>query len=109
MSLEDQGTIKNLVDEEGVEDMIVVLGAPDAEAAELYAETLSLGDPTYAGVLTGVALGLPVYYITEPGVKGQIPEQVYQDNIGMMEMVLPVEDIAERVQTIRTRAGLEVV
>jgi len=109
MSLEDQGTIKNLVDEEGVKDMVVVLGAPDAEAAALYAETLSLGDPTYAGVLTGVALGLPVYYITEPEVKGQIPEQIYQDNVGMMEMVLPVEDIAERVQAIRTRAGLEVV
>ena len=106
MSLEDQGRIKDLVEQEGRDNVVVVLGAPDPEAAELYAETISLGDPTYAGVLTGVALKLPVFYITEPEIKEQIPDAVYQENAGMMEMVLPVDEIAERVKAVRVRAGL---
>jgi hypothetical protein len=88
MDLEDQGIIKETVDEHGRENLVVVLGSPDAESAEIYAETVTNGDPSFAGPLAGVSLRLPVYHILEDEVKEQIDPTVYEQQIGMMEMVL---------------------
>ncbi len=84
----------------------MLLGSPDAASAELYAETVTLGDPTYAGALTGVALKLPVYYIADPLVRDQIPPAVYEEHVSLMELALPIADIIERVRAVRERAGL---
>ena len=56
MDLEDQGAIKAKVEQLGLNDLVIILGAPDPDAAEMYAETVTLGDPTYAGPLAGVSL-----------------------------------------------------
>lgn len=85
---------------------MVLLGSPDAESAELFAETVTFGDPTFAGALAGVALKLPVYFIAEALVKAQIPPDVYDTHVSLMELALPVAEIAERLQSIRERAGL---
>lgn len=106
MDLEDQGTIKAKVEEVGPADVVILLGAPDPDAAEMYAETVTLGDPTYAGPLAGVSLRLPVYFITEPEIKEQIPLDVYQEQVAMMEMVLPSEEICARVRAVRERAEI---
>lgn len=106
MDLEDQGAIKATVEELGSDDIVVILGSPDPDAAEMYAETVTLGDPTYAGPLAGVSLRLPVYEIFEPEVKEQIPPEVYHEQVEMMEMVLPVEEICARVRAVREKAGL---
>jgi betaine reductase len=103
MDLEDQGRIKTKVNEIGGEDVLVILGSPSAAAAEMYAETVTSGDPTYAGPLAGIALKLPVYYIAEEEIKRQIPPQVYEEQVAMMEMVLPTDEISERVRVIRER------
>ena len=50
----------------GTEDMVVILGTPNAESGRLYGLTVTEGDPAWAGVLAGVRLDLPVYHITEP-------------------------------------------
>ncbi len=105
MDLEDQGRIKAKVEEIGSSEIVVVLGSPSIEAAEMYAETLTFGDPTYAGPLAGIALRLPVYYISESDIKQQIPPEIYRDQVEMMEMVLPSEEIAARVKAIRERAA----
>jgi len=105
MDLEDQGRIKARVEEFGKGEVIVILGSPSAEAAEMYAETVTAGDPTYAGPLAGIALSLPVYYIAEPEIKQQIPPEVYRDQVEMMEMVLPIEEIGTRVKAIRDRTS----
>jgi betaine reductase len=106
MDLEDQGAIKSKVEEVGRDSVVVILGSPDAEAAEMYAETVTLGDPTYAGPLAGVSLRLPVYYVFEPEIKQQIPPEVYSEQVEMMEMVLPSAEICERVKAVREKAGL---
>lgn len=103
MDLEDQGRIKAKVEEVGHGDLVVILGSPSVEAAEMYAETVTAGDPTYAGPLTGIALRLPVYYISEPEIKEQIPREVYRDQVEMMEMVLPSEEIGARVKAVREK------
>jgi betaine reductase len=101
MDLEDQGIIKGTVDEHGRENLMVVLGSPDAESAEIYAETVTTGDPTYAGPLAGVSLGLQVYHILEDEVKAEIDPVIYEQQIGMMEMVLDKEAISKSVKKIR--------
>ncbi len=101
MGLEDQGRIKEVVQSEGPSDMLVILGASEARAAELYAETVVHGDPTFAGPLTGVTLNLPVYYITEEDLKSQIPAKVYEEHVALMEMALPAAEIVASVQKVR--------
>jgi hypothetical protein len=59
MDPENQGRIRQIVDEHGADNVIVVLGAADAEALEVTAETVTEGDPAFVGPLAGVQLGLP--------------------------------------------------
>lgn len=106
MDLEDQGTIKAAVEREGTENLVVLLGAPEPEAAEMYAQTVTTGDPTYAGPLAGIPLRLAVYHILEPAIRKFIPERVYEEQVGMMEMALPAEEICARVQAVRENAGI---
>ena len=99
MDLENQARIKSFAEQVGNEDFIVVLGGGEAEASALAAETVTNGDPTYAGPLAGVQLGLKAYHIFE--LKDEIDETVYDDQISMMEMVLDVDTIIEKVKEIR--------
>lgn len=101
MDLENQKRVLKLSEEYGPENIVVLLGAAEAEAAGLAAETVTAGDPTYAGPLAGVQLGLRVYHICEDGVKSEVDEGVYDEQISMMEMVLDVDDITKEMTTIR--------
>ncbi len=82
---------------------MVILGAPDADSAELYAETVVNGDPSWAGPLAGVAMGLPVYHIMEPEIKAQIAPEVYKEHLELMEIALDVEKIAEGLNRVRNK------
>jgi glycine reductase len=106
MDAEAQANIKRIVENEDCRDnFIVVLGASDLEGAEISAETVSIGDPSFAGPLAGVSLGLPVYHILEPDVKKYIPEGVYNESIGIMAMVINPEEVGERFKVIREKKG----
>ena len=93
MDPENQDRIKGLVDEYGAENLVVVLGAADLESLEVAAETVSLGDPAYVGPLAGVQLGLPVVHILEEDVKEQTDAGVYDEQVGLLEMTLDVEQV----------------
>ena len=101
MDLENQKRVKEFTEEYGAENIVVLLGAAEGEASGLAAETVTAGDPTFAGPLTGVSLGLKVYHICEPEIKELIPEEVYEEQISMMEMVLDVDDIISEMSAIR--------
>lgn len=101
MDLENQKRVKEFAEEYGAENLVVVLGAAEGEAAGLAAETVTLGDPTFAGPLTGVQLGLTVYHVCEPEMKEEFDEVVYDEQVSMMEMVLDVDDIISEMQAIR--------
>lgn len=103
MDLENQQRVKDAAEKHGAENIVVVLGASEAEAAGLAAETVTAGDPTYAGPLAGVQLGLSVYHIVEPEVKNVVDANVYDEQISMMEMVLDVDAIAEEMTSIRSQ------
>jgi betaine reductase len=95
MDPENQDRIKGLVDTHGADDLVVVLGAADLESLEVAAETVTLGDPAYVGPLAGVPLGLPVVHILEQEVKEQVDAGVYDEQVGLLEMTLDVEQVRE--------------
>ena len=101
MDLENQKRVKDFADEYGAENLVVVLGAAEGEAAGLAAETVTAGDPTFAGPLTGVQLGLTEYHVCEPEMKAEFDEAVYDEQVSMMEMVLDVDDIVSEMSAIR--------
>lgn len=101
MDLENQNRVKTLTEKYGAENMLVLLGAAEAEAAGLAAETVTNGDPTYAGPLAGVQLGLRVYHVVESEIKDSVDAGVYDDQIGMMEMVLDVDSIIGEMKSMR--------
>ena len=93
MDPENQDRIKGLVDTHGADDLVVVLGAADLESLEVAAETM--GDPAYVGPLAGVQLGLPVIHILEEDVKEQVDAGVYDEQVGLLEMTLDVEQVRD--------------
>lgn len=95
MDPENQDRIKGLVDTHGADDLVVVLGAADLESLEVAAETVTMGDPAYVGPLAGVPLGLPVVHILEEDVKEQVDAGVYDEQVGLLEMTLDVEQVRE--------------
>lgn len=101
MDLENQKRVKELAEAHGPENILVILGAAEGEAAGIAAETVTAGDPTYAGPLTGVQLGLSVYHVCEDAIKSELDPSVYDEQIGMMEMVLDVDDIVSEMTAIR--------
>lgn len=87
------------------EDMVVILGTPNAESTRLYALTVAEGDPAWAGALAGVGLGLPAYHITEEPVKRLVAPEAYEEHVALMEVVLDVESITKAAQEVRSSAG----
>jgi betaine reductase len=83
------------------EDVVVLLGTPTADASRLYAMTVTQGDPSWAGALAGVALGLPVYHVAEPDVKAVIPAPTWDEHVALMEMAMDVGAIAQAVAEVR--------
>src|SRR5687768_180436 len=92
MGLEDQAAVKRIADELGG-DVVVLLGTPDAESTQTLAQTVVAGDPSYAGPLAGVPLGLPVLHVFEQDVKDQVPADTYEAQVALMEMSLDREAI----------------
>jgi len=101
MDLEIQQRVKDLTEKYGAENMVVVIGGAEAEASGLSAETVAAGDPTFAGPLAGVELGLSVFHVVEPEIKDECDATVYDDQCGMMEMVLDVDSIIAEIKTVR--------
>ena len=107
MDAETQSNIKRIAESEELAkgQIIVVLGASDIEGAEISAETVTLGDPSYTGPLSGVPLGLPVYHILEPALRQFIPEAVYEENLGIWTMAADTEEIGKRFKAIREKVA----
>ncbi len=103
MDLESQEAIKNLADEHGTDDLMVILGSPDAESAEIAAETVVVGDPSYAGPLAEAQLGLTVYHILEDEVREAIPDEEWEEEVALMVDVIDKEAVSEAVAGMREK------
>ena len=105
MDLDDQANVNRLAGETGKDEMIVLLGQPDPNSAGLFAETVTRGDPTWAGPLAGVPLGLPVYHILEEDIKESMDSDLYQEHVGLMELSADVDEIIKWVKFYREGGG----
>lgn len=105
MDLQSQEAIARLAETHGAENLVVILGAPDVESAEIAAETVVLGDPAYAGALAEVQLGLDVFHILEDDLRRMLPADVYEDQVGVMADVLDAAELAAAVAGIRAQAA----
>ena len=101
MDLENQKRIKEFAEKFGKENIVVLFGAAEAEASGLASETVMLGDPTYAGALANVALHLDAYHAVEPEFKEAVDASVYDEQIGMAEMTLNVDEIIAEMKRMR--------
>ena len=101
MDLQNQQRIKDAAEKFGADKVVVILGSSDAEGAEIYAETVSNGDPTYAGPLAGASLGLPVYHVFDSEIREECDPAAWEEQISMMEMVLEPDALAAAVKGIR--------
>ena len=105
MDLQNQQRIKEATEKYGRDEIIVILGASDPEGAGIYAETVTAGDPTFAGPLAGVPLELPVYHVLDPLLKAEADADAWEEQIAMMEMVLNGEALTEAVKEMREQNG----
>jgi len=103
MDLRSQETILRLAEEHGPQSLVVILGAPDPESAEIAAETVVLGDPAYAGALAGVQLGLEVYHVLE--LQEVTPAEVWEEHVGVMADVLDASGLTTAVAGIREQGA----
>jgi glycine/sarcosine/betaine reductase complex component A len=101
MDLQSQESILRLSETHGPENLLVLIGAPDPEAAEISAETVVLGDPAYAGALAGAQLGLDVYHVLEEPVRHDVPDDVWDAQIGVMADILEADALAAAVAGMR--------
>ena len=105
MDLQNQQRVKDAAEQFGADNIIVVLGTSDPEGAGIYAETVTAGDPTFAGPLAGVQLGLPVYHVLDPILKEEADPSAWEEQVSMMEMVLDGEALEKAVTEMREQNG----
>ena len=110
MDSENQAQIKKIAEGSGTsgpsDDLIVVLGASDLDGALISAETVTDGDPSFSGPLAGVSLKLPVYHILEPEMRDAVPEEVYEENVGIWAFAIEpekIDQIGSEFKAIRDR------
>jgi len=80
------------------EDVVVLLGTPTPDSSRLYALTVKAGDPSWAGPLAGVALGLAVYHVTEEPVRSLIAPADWEEHVALMAMALDTEALGRAVR-----------
>ena len=105
MDLEGQGRIRQVVEQAGTEDVVAVLGANSATAVEMTALTLKSGDPSYAGPLAGIALGIPSYHILEPEIVGQVDPALYDRELALSALAMDVDEVIAPMKWLREAGG----
>jgi glycine/sarcosine/betaine reductase complex component A len=103
MNFENQGVIKRLADQYGPENLAVVLGNGEASGVEVFAETVTEGDPSYAGPLAGVSLKIPVYHVLEKDVMAVVPEAMREEKLQLSSLVIDVEPMRQVLQAAREK------
>ena len=103
MNFENQGVIKRLADQYGPENLTVVLGNGEANGVEVFAETVTQGDPSYAGPLAGVALKIPVYHVLEEDVMAQIPAKLREEKLQLSALVIDIEPMHQVLEASRQK------
>jgi len=101
MDLEGQGRIKQAVEGASTDDVVAILGANSPTAVEMMALTLKSGDPSYAGPLAAVELGIPSFHILEPDITRQIDPALYERELALSALAMDVDEVIKPLADIR--------
>ena len=88
-----------MADEFGNEQLVIILGLNEPENLRIFATTFKEGDPSYAGPLAGVALGLKSSPIFE--LKSEVPADVWSAEMAMKELEVEDASIEQICHTMR--------
>lgn len=103
MNDELQNKLLENAEKYGAEAIVVVIGGSEVEASVITAKTITAGDETGFGPLAGISLGIPVYHILEKEIKKQCDEEVFEEQCGILELVLPVDEIITELISSRNK------
>lgn len=79
---------------------MVVFGINEPANLRIMATTFKEGDPSYAGALGGIALGLKSYHIFE--LKDEVPSDVWDAEMAFKELQTEDALITEIKQTMQS-------
>ncbi len=82
---------------------MLVFGLNQPFSLRVMAQTFKDGDPSYAGALGGIALGLRSYHIFE--LKDEIPADVWDREMSLKELEVEDEQIEAICATMREIRG----
>lgn len=100
--MESQEAIKKAAEDHSPENLIVVWGITNEQYLEVGSRTVIDGDPSWSGLLAGEYLGLKVFHVLEPEMKNQIPEDVYEEELMLLELAVGDEKIDKIVSMMDT-------
>lgn len=103
MDLEDQWKLARVIEQGDHANLCVLIGCPDAESSQIQAETVSTGDPSLSGPLTGRQLRLKVMHIVEPEAAAFFSPQAFEKYILPSIQKFDKEAICQRMNDIRSR------
>jgi glycine/sarcosine/betaine reductase complex component A len=101
MDLESQGRIKQVVEQVGADGVVAVLGANSAAAVEMTATTLMSGDPSWAGPLAGIALGIPSFHVLEDSVTAALDPSIYERELALSALATDVDEVTAPLRALR--------
>ncbi len=73
----------------------MVWGITNEQFLEVGSRTVIEGDPSWAGPLAGEGLKLQVFHILEPGIRSRIPQEVFDDELMLLELAIGDEKIGK--------------
>jgi betaine reductase len=75
----------------------VVWGITNEQYLEVGSRTVMEGDPSWSGPLAGVSLHLKVFHIFEPEIKNRIPQDVFDEELMLLELAVGDEKIDKTI------------
>jgi len=75
----------------------VVWGVTNEQSLEVGSRTVMEGDPSWSGPLAGVGLHLGVFHVFEPEIRDRIPQDVYDEELMLLELAVGDEKIAKTI------------
>ena len=87
----------------------MIWGITNEQYLEVGSRTVIEGDPSWSGPLAGASLQLKVFHVLEPQIRSQIPQDVYEEEMMLLELAVGEEKIDKIVALMeKFRAQLPV-
>ena len=94
--------MKALAEQFGAE-LVLVFGLNELFNLRIMATTFRDGDPSFAGALGGIALGLSSYHIFE--LKDEIPDEIWDREMAFKELEVEEEQVEKICALMREIRG----